>query len=633
MPKSRRSRGGPRHRRDPITRVVKPPSDPRLAALRQEKVLPAVKDLSSADGKTRSAAAAAVANLAQDPDCRQLLLREQIVHTLLTQSLTDNALESRAAAWGILQLLAQEEGHDFCVHLYRQDILTSMDHAVKATLDKLRSNFDSLPKAEKSFVNSIAASLISLATALAEASEAALDAVAENGSIAELLGFVVSHPNPVADLRTDALACLMILSEDNPRFSEKFARGPHFQTVMDLKDKDDAEGVLACAFMHNTFTALDVSRNGTCIPEAGDAILVPTLTKAISLSTLPDKVIGSGWSNPVERQELALEVLASIGTTLACSPADDCEPLNAPRIGETTNGDAVDNDQDMADDDDMMNDLDMVAGADGDGGDGDGGIMPVLKALVQNALPQLVRLSSLESSGDIEANLRSLALSALSNIAWSASVIDFADGHNAAIRKLWGPAARSLWQQIVSPVLAADTADMAIAAQVTGLAWALARVLSGEAPLTAGEPTKFMTLYRATKGLASPGSDPFQGLGVKCVGVLGQLARDPAPVEVNREIGVFLLNVVAALPETPAADAVEALDQLFDIYGDEAHACDRLVFWKDDFLSRIADVGPKVRAMAKAVDKNGQPELWSRAQNASTNLLRFLVYKKKNRPS
>jgi hypothetical protein len=129
MGKSRRNRGGQRH--DPMAKAVKPPSDPELAALREAKVLPIVKDLQSAEPKSRASAAAAIASIIQDARCRKLLLREHVVHIVLTQTLSDAALESRAAGWGILQVLAREEEPDFCVHLYRQDVLTAIEFAAK----------------------------------------------------------------------------------------------------------------------------------------------------------------------------------------------------------------------------------------------------------------------------------------------------------------------------------------------------------------------------------------------------------------------------------------------------------------------------------------------------------------------
>lgn len=131
MGKSRRNRVRP-HRSDPIAKPVKPPSDPELAALRENKILPVLKDLKHPDAKSRTAAANAIANVVQDTKCRKLLLREHVVHMIITETLTDNSIDGRAAGWEILRVLAQEEEADFCVHLYRLDILTAIEHAARA---------------------------------------------------------------------------------------------------------------------------------------------------------------------------------------------------------------------------------------------------------------------------------------------------------------------------------------------------------------------------------------------------------------------------------------------------------------------------------------------------------------------
>jgi len=131
MGKSGRNRArGPRA--DPIAKPVKPPADPELAALRESQILPILKDLQSPEAKSRTAAASAIANIVTDTRCRKLLLREQIVHIVLTETLTDASIDSRAAGWEILRVLSQEEEADFCVHLYRLDILTAIEHAAKA---------------------------------------------------------------------------------------------------------------------------------------------------------------------------------------------------------------------------------------------------------------------------------------------------------------------------------------------------------------------------------------------------------------------------------------------------------------------------------------------------------------------
>jgi len=121
-----------RHRANPLEKEVKPPNNPELAALREKRILPVVKDLQSPDQNKRSAAARAITNLIEDEKTRKLLLREQIVKILLEQTLTDSTLDTRCDGWGILQNLVLEEEADFCIHLFRQDILTAIDGAIKS---------------------------------------------------------------------------------------------------------------------------------------------------------------------------------------------------------------------------------------------------------------------------------------------------------------------------------------------------------------------------------------------------------------------------------------------------------------------------------------------------------------------
>jgi hypothetical protein len=131
MGKSRNNRNKGGQRSDPLAKPIKPPTDPELAALREKSILPVLKDLQSSDPKSRTLAANAVANIIQDTKCRKLLLREQVVHIILTETLTDASIESRAAGWEILKLLTQEEEADFCIHLFRVDVLTAVEFAAK----------------------------------------------------------------------------------------------------------------------------------------------------------------------------------------------------------------------------------------------------------------------------------------------------------------------------------------------------------------------------------------------------------------------------------------------------------------------------------------------------------------------
>lgn len=674
MGKSKKPRAG--HRSDPVAKAVKPPADPELAALRESKILPIINDLKSADPKSRSTAASVISSIIQDTKCRKLLLREQIVYTVLTQTLTDAALESRAAGWGILQVLAQEEEADFCVHLYRQDVLTAIEFASKLIQDKILSKevpFVKLPKAEKGFISSIAASLVSLLMALAEAEDEILESISNNSIITSLLFSLITYTSqddedPISPIRGDAMASLMVLSEDNTNLAKYITSTPNsiacYETLISLKDDVSGDGVLACTILHNIYASLlEVKNLSPNIDVADDSDLIPTLTKAMA-GFVPGQgeANGSGWSSPSEFQQLALETIASIGTSLGVEMGGSAQLFTKKEFGsgaaavgkergdenddedmdeaasdagddiEGQDGDEDDDEDDEMNEDEIEADMDMVTGV--DHGDDNIDDLPTLKSLIQIAIPELIRLASLQPSDDLSLKIQGHALSALNNIAWSVSLIDFSDDSNNDILGAWTPIARALWQQVVSPILASDTADVDLATQVTSLAWAVTRALHGETPLQPNEHRKFVSLYQATKGapaLQDP-EDPFQALGVKCVGVLGQLALNPAPTDLNREIGTFLVTLVAGLPETPAADAVEAFNQIFDIYGNEEYAYDAEVFWKSDFLKHLDGTVSKAKLMAKSVNKSQQPELRDRADEVVMNLTRFLSYKKKHKP-
>jgi hypothetical protein len=686
MARSRRNRARPR--KDPLAKAAKPPSDPELAAIREKSVLPVLRDLQSSEPKARASAAAAVANLVSDARCRKLFLREQIVHTVLTQTITDASIESRAAGWDILRLLAEEEEADFCVHLYRQDVLTALDHAAAAVVADLRPGRH-LGTVEAKFVWAVAASLVALVSVMSEAQDDILEAVVGLPSALALLAHAVALPAAPAPLRYDALSCLMTLAEDNQRVAEFLvadATPKPMTALLALQAGTGPARVLACGVLHNVFAVLGWHAGGPGNKDMSDASLVRSLASALD-DTGREKglPLSCQWAKPAEVLQLALEVLASIGTSLQVSmvngkgddewsgiedkEADDDDDameeddvVKPSKSGDDEDEDADDSkiqDDDMEEDEDdddiadIIEDMDMVTGVDEDdetpAGSGSDELA-TLRELTTNALPKMARLANPEAQSDDALQVQAFALSALGNIAWSVSLFDFSHDDNAPILKLWAPAARAVWEHVVAPVLGADTADVDLADSITSLAWAISRALAVDAlPLQGTEHRRFISLYGASRGLSAGGappqqqgqtptgarradSDPLQGLGVKCIGVLGQLARHPAPAELNREIGVFLLTVISSLPDSPAADVVEALNQLFDIYADEEHPCDKEVFWKDNFLPHLEGLVPKVRAVAKTVDKRTHAELRTRADEAVTNLTRFLAYKKKHKP-
>jgi hypothetical protein len=111
---------------------VKPPSDPELAALREEKIVPLIKNLTNSDPTVRTSAAIAISSTIEDTKFRKLFLREQLVKILLEQTLTDQVLELRSVGWAILRTLALNEEFGFSIHLYRLGISSAIERTIQS---------------------------------------------------------------------------------------------------------------------------------------------------------------------------------------------------------------------------------------------------------------------------------------------------------------------------------------------------------------------------------------------------------------------------------------------------------------------------------------------------------------------
>ncbi|KAK3688524.1 hypothetical protein B0T22DRAFT_459650 [Podospora appendiculata] len=667
MGKAQRNRANKKApRTDPIAKPVKPPADPELAALRESRILPVLRDLQNPDAKARTTAAGAIANIVQDQKCRKLLLREQVVHIVLSETLTDASIDSRAAGWEILRVLAQEEESDFCVHLHRLDILTAIEHAAKAILETLTSSeppFAKLLKAQQVLVWEMTNSLLSLLGFLAVARDEILDAIVASPIILRFLFRLASSDSVPQEIFEETLSCLMTLSEDNLKLGHAITDDQEtrcYDELLKLASGIGPRAVLSCGVLHNIFASLQWLDHSPGKDGACDALLIPSLTRALEQSSPSSK-------SPT--MQVAMEILASIGTDLVnafekgnkskvtadkASAAEEwggIEDDDAMDVDEgagaedddAEEGDEEEDDDDEDDDeldDDLGADLERVTARDDTPEEADLDDLPTLKELLQKAVPQLIRLTNVATDTEEGLAIQGHALSALNNIAWTLSCIEFADGENSNIFKAWVPTAKKIWSKAITPILESDSADLEMATVVTSLAWAVSRSVNGEALARGNQHRRFFALYQASKKHAQTdvplaqgdeAQDPLQGLGVKCIGVLGSLARDPAPISVNREIGIFLMTVLNT-PDTPAADAIEAFNQLFDIYADEDAPCDKEVFWKDDFLKHLEELVPRLKTIAKGIDKRVFEELRIKADETVLNLRRFIQYKKKHVP-
>ncbi|KAM3069489.1 hypothetical protein ACMFMG_005596 [Clarireedia jacksonii] len=652
-----------KNRTDPTAKPVKPPSDPELAAIRTSKILPVLQDLQSADQKKRSSAATAIANIVEDTKCRKLLLREQIVRILLEQTLTDASMETRIAGWGIMRNLALEEETDFCVHLYRQDILTAIDGAVKSIIQTIESKdtpLSKLRKPQQDFVWNLTSSIVTLLTSLSEADFEIVDAISKLSTIINFLFGLLSFNGAPTEIQNEALSCLAALTEDNKALVEFITEQRDWvKLLVRLKDSGGVQAVAACGVLHNIFSNMNTNEQSAFVEGASDAILLPKLVETIQQAHQQTSDNGTNGTNghavhssPERVLQMALEITASIATSLQ----EALELVNGKEeefegFGDEVNDDMGEDENDlheaaMSDSDgpemtqaEIEADMDMILGDDHEDEETSDD-QDTLHQLVRIACPAVIMVARPSQNLKFD-KVQSQALAALNNIAWTLSSIDFSKSHLSSLQNTWTGLAQRIWDEVINPVLSSNTADIELATAITGIAWAVCRSVQGRITLRADEHRKFMALYHASKNVASPTESPdtkkdaenlddsaFQALGVKCIGVLGRLALDPAPVELNREVGVFLMTLLSGIPETPAAIVVEALNEIFDIYADKEFSFDQAVFWDNRFDKHLEEILPKCKKMAKTIDKRKAPELRLRIDEAAMNLARFLKYKK-----
>lgn len=526
-----------------------------------------------------------------------------------------------------------------------------------------------MTNAQQSLVWRITISICSILGALAEAQDDILDAITANAKVTHFLLSLLAREIIDRDALDECLSAALILTEDNRPLAEAVVASPAFDILMKQKRLDGTTSVLVCGVLHNVFSAMGWGDNSPGKGGATDEMLIRRLARTLQDYQPGEVTPGDAeWTCPDEIASLALEILASIASGVQDTMSGEKESRPVKEVNGKQEEDE-DEDEDMVDDgvdedanlvagedsdrelddddsgldtDDMEEDMERVTGA-GDEDEEASGTehLPTLEAFLKRAMPQVLRLASPSSKSETPSDVQNHAVSVLNNLAWSLACVEFGNGLNESLLKAWVPYGKAIWEAVVTEILDSDTNDLDLATELTSLAWAVAKALGpAYLPLKEGQHRKFISLYLATKSVAGDGEknpadpeDPFQAIGVKCIGVLGHLALDPAPIPLNREIGVFLVTVVSSLPQTATAEAIEALNQLIDIYGDEEAACDA-VFWEDGFLKPVEAALPKSRTMLKGIHKNDPKtkELRERAEEVVMNLERFIQYKRKHKP-
>jgi len=116
-------------------------------------------------------------------------------------------------------------------------------------------------------------------------------------------------------------------------------------------------------------------------------------------------------------------------------------------------------------------------------------------------------------------------------------------------------------------------------------------------------------------------------LRVRCVGVLGLFCKLQGNVALNKMIGDFLIVIPSTCKNMEIV--CEALNAIYDAYGDKSYDYDTPVFINGGYLAKLKQSYPVVHRNTKSIDRRRKRDLRDRADEALYNLRAFMDYKLK----
>ncbi|SZE99459.1 unnamed protein product [Blumeria hordei] len=627
------------------SKPIKIPSDPECKIHREQHILPTITNLQSSDQETKSTAVTSILKLILDTKSRKLLLREKLVTLICEKFLTDSNLNNKADGWGILKSLAQEDDAGFCVHLFRQGMLSAIETEINS-LSQTNENPDPAAAPQKEICWSIILSITGILALLSNSRREIAEAIAQHSIFTQFLFTNICSQTPDEsheEVKYHALTCLMYLTKDNSALSQKiFEKDAWFQALTALKDSDKPLALLASGILHNIFTSFDLSRS-LMLPEgANDASLIPVLVRFMEQSTnVP--TIRCQFSNPDKVSQLALQITGSIASRVQQTtdrelkpskkrpcPIDEDVELEGTDLSEESDIDEIHADMKMIIEDTSSTDHKSTSTPE-----------RILESLARVAVPKVLQVI-LSAGRDVTPTTK-YALSTLNQIALAISTTDIFSNNVMELQKSWDVTAQNIWTDLISPALQSDTTDVVYASKVVDLALSLLHSARKPIQIKNGDEQKFIKLCEAssdrmlshiTKGHNSEKEDDeLLDLGVKCIGVLGSLASKPASIELNSEVVSYLIKHLNLPRPELRAETVETLHQIFEIYADNTYCDDGASFWSAGVFDALDKMQGEFKHITKAINPRKFPTLRQRARQAQLKLSPFLKAKLKGRAS
>ena len=570
------------------------------ANLITKKVQPLLKQLQSAVPNDRSMAISSISVMCEDPHMRQLLLREKLVHIILTHSLNDDNKDVVIESYGLLRNLTLEEGYDVSIYLWRNDIWVAIKEGFKQVVTSLQAMHAETnePKTDKKQIANhnqakallfdYADNLISLLVSLTNNSDDILNEVLNEINLAIIFDLIANFQQYGFTLLTTALQ----------------------NTILDLIydfSSESLDFIDALMKQEAVISLINALREGTSTNELTQVLVQGILLQVLEADT-----------------DATLNVAECIDFIQNTTKA--IQPINLQQ---------------------MNDDLNLVIKDEVD--------IPKLKEQAKKRQSAMMQLQALEigldllagiiemisSLGvDISENLTTVLLSIIppvlealqeqfadrTFIVWNNMLWLFLGNDEnvdeAILRKVWNEVTQCNDNDVTS-----------IKMSKVSVMWVILKICGGQGNI--GLLTEFNVWNNAS--FSQTLIQQYQTVTEiefkqRCCALLATLASfQNQNAEINQQIGNFFMEQLVS-KDTPVDILIEITGALFEVYSDSEFTYDMPVFVNGGYLSILQDkVLPNLRNIFKMVDKNKDATLKEKCNDTFNNLQSFIQYKSTER--
>lgn len=584
-------------------------SNKKDANLIAKKIQPLIKQLQSAVPNDRNIALSSVSVLCEDPHMRQLLMREKLIHIVLTHLLTDNNLDIIIESLGLLRNLTLEEGYDLAIHLWRNDIWghikDGMSKIVKS-LDSLISPPESTTitkeqerenKNSKRLLFDYADNLISLIVALSNGSDDILDEILKDDKLHEILYTFVKFIEfgfdklPI-NLQNTLLDLIYDFSSESLDFIDSVMScepiAQLLQSIETLTSTNELTKILIqgirLQFLDGVIDTQVTSSN--CNEIVNNVI---NSIKGIDLEEMKKSL----YNNIIDQDDATTTVDTKKLKDYAKAKQEAMMQLQAVEVGIDVITGIIEiiASSEIKPDSELTNTINVM-------------IPQFLMALL-NEFPDRI-------------------LIAWNNLLWLYATLNHVVESELLLQ---------LWDAIVSTHSKITQADMTIKIGKMSVVWVILKLCGNLGYID------LLTKWSIWNNIEFVQSIKTEWLThddiefrQRCCGVMTTIASyQGQSLEMNKFISEFFLENMVS-PECKPETLIDLTHSVFEIYGDGDYDYDEVNFVAGGYLNILKDkVQPNLKNVFKMVDKNKNPDLKEKCTNCYNTLDSFIHYKANER--